>query len=505
MGTDLLACIDVPALPLQLLARGDPSLVDHPAVVVSEDRPQGVILWVNRAARAARILPGMRYAAGLALNADLRAGVVTPQEEQAGVEAIAAILRLFSPEVEPSRDEPGVCWVNASGLEGLFGSMQRWAAAVRGALLAQGFHASVAVGRGRFALYAITKHYRGLQVCADERAERALVDRVALASLGSLLGLEPATREAMTRLGVTTLGQFLALPEKALRERHGAAALQVHRRARGDELTPLRPEHPQPPPLAVRDLEPPDDNADRLLFLAKGMLAELLGPVAERQQAVAGLTLHLELEKRGQGAEPLREELRPAEATLNEAVLIDLVRLKLDALQLPSPVERLMLVAWVVPATAQQVRMWQLAGRRDLDAATLALARLRAAFGPLAVVHAQLRQSHLPEAQFAWQVLEKMQPPHPPPPPEHRTLVRRLYPKPQPLPSRPKHEPDGWLLSDWRQGSVVKLWGPFRLTGGWWVREVRRDYYYVETERGDLLWVFFDAVRRRWFLQGVVD
>jgi protein ImuB len=186
-------------------------------------------------------------------------------------------------------------------------------------------------------------------------------------------------------------------------------------------------------------------------------------------------------------------------------VLIDLVRLKLDALQLPSPVERLMLVAWVVPATARQVRMWQLAGRRDLDAATLALARLRAAFGPLAVVHAQLRQSHLPEAQFAWQALERMLPPHPSPPPEHRTLVRRLYAKPQPLPSRPKHEPDGWLLSDWRQGSVVKLWGPFRLTGGWWVREVRRDYYYVETERGDLLWVFFDAVRRRWFLQGVVD
>jgi hypothetical protein len=34
--------------------------------------------------------------------------------------------------------------------------------------------------------------------------------------------------------------------------------------------------------------------------------------------------------------------------------------------------------------------------------------------------------------------------------------------------------------------------------------EVRRDYWYVLTERGDLLWVFYDHVRKLWFLHGTV-
>jgi protein ImuB len=61
------------------------------------------------------------------------------------------------------------------------------------------------------------------------------------------------------------------------------------------------------------------------------------------------------------------------------------------------------------------------------------------------------------------------------------------------------------LLRNWRQGRVVRAWGPFRLTGGWWVREVRRDYHWLETETGDWLWVFWDQVRRQWFVQAEVD
>jgi protein ImuB len=47
--------------------------------------------------------------------------------------------------------------------------------------------------------------------------------------------------------------------------------------------------------------------------------------------------------------------------------------------------------------------------------------------------------------------------------------------------------------------------GPYVLSGGWWVRPVHREYYYARTERGDLLWVFYDRPRRRWFLQGGVE
>lgn len=35
--------------------------------------------------------------------------------------------------------------------------------------------------------------------------------------------------------------------------------------------------------------------------------------------------------------------------------------------------------------------------------------------------------------------------------------------------------------------------------------ELRREYRYATCRRGDVLWVFHDRRRRRWFLQGQVE
>jgi protein ImuB len=82
-------------------------------------------------------------------------------------------------------------------------------------------------------------------------------------------------------------------------------------------------------------------------------------------------------------------------------------------------------------------------------------------------------------------------PPLGPPP-----LVRRLLRPPKPLPNGPKSE---------RGEALLRLFGPYRVSGGWWVRTVERDYYYGETRTGELLWLYFDRPRNRWFLQGYVD
>jgi hypothetical protein len=87
----------------------------------------------------------------------------------------------------------------------------------------------------------------------------------------------------------------------------------------------------------------------------------------------------------------------------------------------------------------------------------------------------------------------------------------------------------------------MTLLGPYRVSGGWWAREVTRDYYYARAaveargssareprndcahaqeprastdcahapepraSNASLLWVFFDVPRNAWFLHGVVD
>ena len=71
MTATRIACVALPALPLQLLWRERPAWREHPVVIVDEDRPQGEVLWACERARASRILPGMRYGHALSLASGL--------------------------------------------------------------------------------------------------------------------------------------------------------------------------------------------------------------------------------------------------------------------------------------------------------------------------------------------------------------------------------------------------------------------------------------------------
>jgi len=103
-----LACVDIPALPLQLLSRRHPDWAGFPVAVAAEESRQARLLWVNERAAQLRIVPGIQYTTALSLSGELRAGVVRPDEIAAAVRQITDRLRDFSPEVEPSVEEPGV-------------------------------------------------------------------------------------------------------------------------------------------------------------------------------------------------------------------------------------------------------------------------------------------------------------------------------------------------------------------------------------------------------------
>ena len=121
---DRLACVSLAAFPLQLLLRRHPEWAAHPMAVVAEDRPQGLILWVNEEARRAGVLSGLRYAAGCSLTAELRAGVVPPTEIAEAVATLTEQLGRFTPEVEPSPEGPGVFWLSGAGLGRLYASLE---------------------------------------------------------------------------------------------------------------------------------------------------------------------------------------------------------------------------------------------------------------------------------------------------------------------------------------------------------------------------------------------
>ncbi|MGD8395225.1 MAG: DNA polymerase Y family protein [Candidatus Eiseniibacteriota bacterium] len=482
-----LACIDLPALPLQLLLRRHPEWEGQPVAVVAEDRPQGRVLWVNERARQRRVLPGMRYAAALGLAFDLCAGVVDDDAIAATVGDLVDRLHRFSPRVEPSSEEPGVFWLDASGLERLHPSPGRWARRIRAALAAVGLEARIVVGFSRTGTLAVARDPATPPVCvvdtreAEERQARAVrLDRLAIA---------PAVRDALTALGIDTIGDFVALPAGGLERRFGAAARRWHERLGGDLHLPLAPRAERTPLRASLALEPPEHDRTRLLFRIKQELHPLLAALAARQQALTELVIELELE----GAGLCVERLAPASPTLDARQLLNLVMLRLERTRLDAEVVELGLEVRGVVAAGEQLDLFASLARRDLEAANRALARVRAELGEAVVARAVLREAHLPEATFSWEPLARLEPARVAPADAAavRPLVRRLLVRPRALRGDPRRE--------------AALAGPYVVSGGWWRAAVERHYHFVRTRHGAWLWVYLDARRERWFVHGRIE
>ncbi len=494
---DRMACVDLPAFPLQLLIRSHAEWRDRPVAVVDADKPQGKILWVNERARSFRILPGMRYAAALSLAGGLHAAEVSKKEIDKAVSTLSRRLRSLTPHVEPAEEDPGVFWLDASGLERLYGSLSNWAGLVRSELTRCGFHGTVVAGFTRFGTYALARSKRGVIVLRNAADERAAARRVPL----DRLALDPDTRDTLAKLGIKSVGKFMDLPPEGIERRFGYEAHRLHRLASGVLRLPLQPERPSPPAMQRLILDHPETDVGRLMTAVERLIKPLLETMAASGHSLSRIHVGFRFERLGDHL----EAIRPAAPTLDAAQLLELIRLRLEALRrLPDGVVEVILAGESVTATREQLRIFADKPRRDPAATHRALARLRAELGDEAVVRAQLREGHLPEAGFAWEKVDEVPVPKPRDV-DVNALVRRLYTRPLPLPSRPRHEPDGWMLRDLKQGPVVRVLGPYVVSGGWWNKSVHRDYHYAETQKGELLWVFYDRARRRWFLQGRVE
>jgi protein ImuB len=614
-----MACVDLPVFPLQLLLKRHPEWRDLAAAVVDEDRPQGVLLWVNERARAGRVLPGMRYAGALSLARDLRAGVISAAEINTEIEALTKRLRFFSPEVERARDEPGTFWLGAAGLGLLHPEFPGWAELIRKDLRQAGYDGRVAVGFSRFGCYAAARSGVEIAVFGDPEEERAAVRRIPIDRIACAVDV----RDTLARLGIFELGGFLDLPPSGIRRRFGEAAFALHRRARGEAWAPLSPEIPEEPHERNIILDHPETDSARLLHAIEGDLGALLQRLGERDRALCGLAVEITFDRPGppnggtasfEGTSPFEgtapfegtppfegtapfegtpdgpprrlETLRPATPTRDIGLLLDLLRLRLESIAFPSGAVDVRLEAEFVGTSPEQTALFPEQHRRDLAAANRALARVRAEFGDGAICAARLVEAHLPEAMVALEPIVRLGRAQPR---KVRTapVVRRILLQPEPIVLCPARMPTrttdrvpmrataqasactparntaanpaqavalapgptqaaAWEPAATRAsgdhpagmilrgiGLMAEAAGPFVVSGGWWRREVVRHYWYVRVVRtstggdppqgarragadsgpvaknaslpGTWLWIYRDARRRRWFLQGVVE
>jgi len=507
------ACLDLPALPLQLVWRREPTWRAHPVVVIDEDRPQGTILWACERARAAGVLVGQRYGPALSLCGGLRARVVPPEQIEAAIATLRAALHRLSPRLEVG--EPGTFWLDGEGLERIFPDTahdQRgtaWSLAITNAVTALGLRGAVVIGFSRFATYAIARSTRhGVIVLRSDLDERSAASAVPLARLD----VDPKLRDALARLGVTTVGEMVRLPGGGILERFGREAHRLYQLAAGERWDPLVPVAPPEAPDERVLLDDDEHDIERLVFVVKAPIERLLARLATRGRALTALHVELSL-KHAVGHIELRADcIKPAAATLDARSLLRLVHLRLTSMPPVAAVNAVRVWAEDIAATREQLALFAAKPRRDLRAADEALARVRAELGDDAVVRAVLREGHLPEASFGWERLVHVvaaRPEDQASPRIVRPLVRRLLARPRCLPPQDRQaRDDGWLISGLEQGAVVRIVGPYVVSGGWWASRgepLHREYHFAELRRGDCLWVYYDRNRRRWFWQGAVE
>lgn len=339
--------------------------------------------------------------------------------------------------------------------------------------------------------------------------------RTALAGLPvAALRLPPATVEGLARLGLRRVADIAGLPRAALARRFGLEVLKRLDQAMGLEPEPVTP------------AEAP------LHFATRITLPDPIGLRADVEAALDRILppLCARLKARGRGARRLRLQAFRADGGVS-VVEIGLARaadspdrirpillMKLDEIDAGFGIDCLRIEAHQTePLHAVQHRghfdaAAEAQARAGADTALEDLVtRLGARLGSEAVIRLHPADSHIPE-RTATAMAAAWSAPHAgpwPEPPGPRPLVL-FRPEPVGAPAGDPTPPARFRFRGRDLATRVAV-GPERLLPEWWLddpawRSGPRDYWRVETEGGDRLWLYFAhgaEVSGGWFCQGL--
>ncbi len=384
----MVVCVCIPRFELAVVA-GEGSRIAHQtlagralavAPLVGGERSQigQRVGEVSGAAEARGVARGMALGEALARCPDL---VLVPSDPVRVAEVWEAALRALESigaAVEPAR--PGLAYFESGGLRGIYGTAEATIAATRRAL---GPSARIGVGPTRFCALAAAMAARSSRPLRLERREarRWLSGRPV-----ELLGFREDTAallEALSRLGVRTLGELARLGRPELTDRFGAAGTLAHRLACGED-SPLRVRCVEE--RLEEAMEVGDASSGEALKRVLGVLVDrLLARPERRGRTLRAVTLSARLLAGGGWRE--RVVFRQALADPERIWLALSVRL----LALPAPAAGLQLaVERFGPPASEQGALFGEARARPTRAARLreALAQVRTVAGPDAALRA---------------------------------------------------------------------------------------------------------------------
>jgi protein ImuB len=263
----VVACVLIPRFELAIAAGGPGALAGR-ALAIAPEGSSGPVGEVSGAAQAFGVRAGMALGEALARCPALELVAADPVAVAAAWERTLRALEGIGAGVEPAR--PGLACFALDGLRGLHGGSDELVlAAARRALDRP---ARLAAAPTRFCALAAALATRPRRTLIVRGGAREHLAPQAIALLRSRPATEPLV-VTLERLGIATLGELAAMPRAALADRFGAAGIEAHRLACGED-DPPRPRTVETALIEV--LELPESAGGPVLERSLGLLIDRL-------------------------------------------------------------------------------------------------------------------------------------------------------------------------------------------------------------------------------------
>ncbi len=532
----------LPHWSIDRLRRKQPAYRHKPIALIESTATRQMVIGASEEAADHAIRAGMTLAEARALCPDLTPAPYEPDRDARALEALGKWMMRFSPIVESRGGRPCHLFIDVTGCERLYGTLQTLIARVANALHSLHLTTRLAIAPTPGAAWAIAFAGQNHSIIASDQLPQILAPLSARA-----LRIDEELAQSLRHLGLETIGQLLKLPRDLLPARFGPQLL-----LRLDQLLDRAPE----PLISLLHEEPIHAGMD-----FEGVIESLETIWAVFQDLLR--LIILQLRKRGVGARRLDARfIRPHAQPLEKTILLsrpsrdannlfNLLRCAIEEVQLnglkiqgkgrkkrmisalstqhsslpefsPDGFIGLHLsVPLFEEITDDQIALMNQdhhAGEIEL---THLIERLQVRLGPEAITCPQLVESYIPEHAWTGNNTTSESPKEKTKKPKKKVeeekfsapISRPLQLLPMPVELRvivsPSNDCEGRPIAFNHKGNlhhVSHASGPERIAGQWWdAHNKTRDYFDVEDPEGNRFWMFRVTQTGKWYLHGMFE
>jgi protein ImuB len=546
------ACIHVPDFSVQAAVRADAILRNRALALIAGTPP----LWHVVAASSAALQAGIQLGMTKAQVTEFTGIEIRERCEAHEKAAHAALLDAgwsVSPRVEDTA--PGTVVVDLAGLESLFGSDEKIAQTLQLRAANVGLNANVAVAANIDTSIVAARGFAGITLIPADKESRRLGE---LPVQVLTVGIE--TLEILERWGIRTLRALAALPVLQLSERLGQEGVRLHALARGAWVRAVVLAEPNLQFQEEMELDESVEELEPLSFLLGRLLDQLCARLEARVLALRAIHVWFALEpsfeaelqtkkeesRKKTAAREYKKILTLPVAMRDPKMLLKLLRLLLQGDPPSAPVQKIVLVGDAAPPRVTQSGLFVPKGP-DPEKLELTVARLAKLVGEGNVGSAELMDTHRFEnfrmSKFAGITEQtKKRRRNVAVPIGTRNMTRldlvsegrpsfsksvgfRAVRPPMPVNVELSETKPARIFFRGAKGEVTAASGPWRTSGDWWQEDawdqdewdLAIDFGTISRERElrerrddpfparGVYRVFYDALKRSWFMRGFYD